>query len=378
MIKNIGVNDHIIDLFEGQYEVKNGMRYNSYLVIGEKIAVMDTVDKEFTDEWLNNLENELAGRTPDYVVVLHMEPDHSASLEAFFNKYPNATLATNMKAYKMVNQFFPNLAINNFLELKENDTLDLGGHVLKFITASMVHWPEVMLAYDEVSKSLFSADAFGKFGATDVSDEWVDEARRYYIGIVGKYGSFVQKVFAKLDGLELERIYSLHGPVVEGDLLPVALDLYNKWSTYTPEVNGTLIAYASIYGNTKKAAEALACELEGENVCLMDLARSDIHEAIANAFKYSKLVIASPTYNTELFPVVREFIHGLTERNYCNRLVGIIDNGTWGPMTKKCILKELEASKDITYTTATVVMKSALNSKNLEEIKALALELKNN
>lgn len=378
MIKNIGVNDHLVDLFEGQYEVKNGMRYNSYLVIGEKIAVMDTVDKKFTEEWLGNIVEALGDREPDYVVVLHMEPDHSASLEAFLNKYPNATLVTNNKAIKMVNQFFPNLVINNYLEVKENDVLDLGGETLKFITAPMVHWPEVMVAYDANSKALFSADAFGKFGATDIEDEWVDEARRYYIGIVGKYGSFVQKLFPKLAGLEIEKIYSLHGPVVEGDLLPVALDLYTKWSSYTPEVNGTLIAYASIYGNTKKAAEALLEELGDENACIMDLARVDIHEAIANAFKYSKLVIASPTYNTELFPVVREFIHGLTERNYTNRLVGIIDNGTWGPMIKKCILKEFEGSKDIRFTETTVVIKSAMNKANAEEIKALAKELKEN
>ena len=375
MIKYIGVNDHDIDLFEGQYVVKNGMSYNSYVIFDEKIAVMDTVDINFKDEWLNKLDEALEGRLPDYLVVHHMEPDHSASIEAFLNKYPNTTLVTNMKAYKMVGQFFPNLKVNSFLEVKENQVLDLGEAHLKFIMAPMVHWPEVMMSYEESTKSLFSADAFGKFGANDVEDEWLDEARRYYIGIVGKYGSFVQKLFAKLGALEINNIYSLHGPALTENI-PYYLGLYDTWSKYEAETDGVLIAYASIYGNTKKAAEMLSDKLDGVNHTIIDLAREDIHEAVAQAFRYSKLVIASPTYNTVLFPVVNYFIDHLVERGYTNRSVAVIENGTWGPMAKKNVLAKMEGLKDITFLDTTVTIKSAINDETVGQIEALAEELK--
>ena len=374
MIKYVGVNDHNIDLFEGQYKVPNGVSYNSYVLIDDKIAIMDTVDINFYEEWSNNIEKVLDGKYPDYLIISHMEPDHSACIEKILNKYPNMKLVTNIKAYKMIGQFFPKLVINNYLEVKENDTLSLGNHNLKFIFAPMVHWPEVMMTYDLYTKSLFSADAFGKFGALDTQDNWMDEARRYYIGIVGKYGKCVQALFDKLSKFEIKSIYPLHGPVLN-DNLSYYLDLYNKWSTYTPEDNGVCIVYASIYGNTKEAAIKLKNELKNINSEIYDLARCDIHQAIASAFKYEKLVIACPTYNAGLFPKVLEFIHGLLEREYQNRMVSIIENGTWASMVKKQILKMFDNSKGINFIDCDVSIKSAINDDTCISINNLAKKL---
>jgi len=375
MIKYIGVNDKKIDLFEVQYQVKNGISYNSYLLASDKTLVMDTVDINFKDEWLNNLEIALNGKELDYLAVLHMEPDHSACIMALLDKYPNAVLVTNAKAYKMILQFFPGIKINNYLEIKDKDKLSIGEYELTFVFAPMVHWPEVMVAYESNTKSLFSADAFGKFGALDIDEKWIDEARRYYIGIVGKYGSFVQKLFAKVSNLEINTIYPLHGPILNENL-DYYLDLYNKWSSYASEEDGVLIAYASIYGNTKDAVLLLADKLGDYNYEVIDLARCDIHDAIAKAFKYSKLVIASPTYNGGLFPVVKTFVDGLTEREYKNRQISIIENGTWAAMVKKSILKAFEASNNISYTNSSVVITSSITNDTVDQIEALAQELK--
>ncbi len=375
MIKYVGVNDHQVDLFEGQYHVPNGMSYNSYVILDEKIAVMDTVDIHFGKEWLSNIKNTLNHRVPDYLVVLHMEPDHSASIEAFLQDYPNTTVVGNIKTFPMIEQFFPNILIKNKLIVKENDILDLGSSKLKFVFAPMVHWPEVMLAYDLESKSLFSADAFGKFGALDIEEDWKEEARRYYIGIVGKYGLPVQNLFKKVAGIEISTIYPLHGPILKDNLLDY-LNLYHLWSSYTPEEEGICIAYASIYGNTKKAVEKLAQKVKPQKVEIFDLARCDMAQAISKAFQYSKLVIASPTYNNGVFPPVEAFLHGLVERGYQNRIVGIIENGSWAPVAKKYIQNYFENSKNITILEEAVTIKSSLNGDSEKQISGLAEKLK--
>lgn len=378
-IKYIGVNDHEIDLFEGMYDVPNGMAYNSYVILDEKIAVMDTVDAHFGGEWLGNLEKALGGRTPDYLVVQHMEPDHSANIRVFTEKYPLAKIVASAKAFVMMGQFFGDAFTDKQVVVGENDTLKLGKHTLTFITAPMVHWPEVIMTYDDVDKALFSADGFGKFGALDVNDDegWACEARRYYFGIVGKYGAQVQAVLKKATGLDIQKILPLHGPMLLENL-GYYLDLYNTWSSYGVESEGVVIAYTSVYGNTKKAALLLAEKLK-ENGCpkvaVTDLARDDMAEAVEDAFRYGKIVLATTTYNAEIFPFMREFILHLTERNYQNRTIGIIENGSWAPTAAKVIKGMFEKSKNITFADTTVTVKSALNAESEAQIAALAKEL---
>ena len=367
----IGINDKNIDLFEGQYKVKNGMSYNSYLIMDEKIAVFDTVEKSFGDEWISNIEKVLNGKVPDYLIVQHMEPDHSANIDKFMSKYPDATIVSGTKSFPMIKQFFETDYNGRMIAVNEGDTLSLGNHTLNFINAPMVHWPEVIMTYESNTKTLFSADGFGKFGTIDTDEEWIDEARRYYIGIVGKFGVQVQNVLKKAATLEINRICALHGPVLTENL-GYYLDLYNKWSSYTPEEDGVLIAYSSVYGNTKEAVMILKEELEKKNyknVAVMDLARCDIHEAVALAFKYDKMILASTTYNGGLFPCMKEFLNHLTERNYKNRKVGIIENGTWAATVDKNIRKVLEASTGITYFDTLVSIKSKVNSENKEQLK---------
>lgn len=375
MIQYVGVNDHSIDLFEGQYVVPHGMSYNSYIILDEKIAVMDTVDIRFAAEWLTNIEEALKGRIPDYLVILHMEPDHSASIERFLQKYPKVTLVGNQKTFVMIEQFFPNLILGDKVIIKEGDTLELGDHKLKFVFAPMVHWPEVMMVYEVSSKSLFSADAFGKFGALDIEEDWKEEARRYYIGIVGKYGLPVQNLFKKVSGLEISTIYPLHGPVLK-DNLSYYLDLYQKWSSYEPEENGVCIAYASIYGNTREAIEELVSQLGNIKVEVFDLARCDLALAISKAFQYSKLVIASPTYNNGVFPPVEAFMHGLVERDFQNRTICIIENGSWAPTAKKYITQYFSASKKINILEDGVTIKSKLNDSSRKQLEVLAEKIK--
>ena len=375
-IRYIGVNDHQVDLFEGQYDVPNGMAYNSYVILDEKIAVMDTVDANFGEEWLGNLAAVLEGRKPDYLVVQHMEPDHSANIDVFLKAYPEATVVASAKAFTMMKQFFGTDYADRRVVVGEGDTLSLGKHVLTFVTAPMVHWPEVIVTYDSYDKVLFSADGFGKFGALDVEEDWACEARRYYIGIVGKYGAQVQALLKKAAGLDIAIICPLHGPVLTENL-GYYINLYDIWSSYKIEKEGVVVAYTSIYGNTKKAAELVAQKLEakGIKVALNDLARCDIHEAVEDAFKYSKLVLATSTYNGDIFPFMKEYIHHLTERNYQNRTVGLIENGSWAPQAAKVMKKMLEGSKNLTFTDTTVKIFSAMNEKNLEEIDALVEEL---
>ena len=376
-IKYIGVNDHEVDLFEGQYVVPNGMAYNSYVIMDEKIAVMDTVDARFGAQWLENLKGELGGRTPDYLVVQHMEPDHSGSITLFLEKYPEAVVVSSLQAFGMMKQFFGSDYSDRRIVIKEGDTLALGAHTLTFVAAPMVHWPEVFVTYDLTDKVLFSADGFGKFGALDVEEDWACEARRYYIGIVGKYGAQVQKLLAKAAGLEISVICPLHGPILTENL-GYYLGLYNTWSSYGVESDGVVIAYTSVYGNTKKAVELLEEELKKAGcpkVAVNDLARCDRAEAVEDAFRYGKLVLATTTYNGDVFPFMRDFIHELTERNYQKRTVGIIENGSWAPVAAKKIKSMLEASKELTFTDTTVTLRSALNAQNKEEIKALAQEL---
>ena len=375
-IKYVGVNDHQVDLFEGQYDVPNGMAYNSYVILDEKIAVMDTVDANFGEEWLGNLAAVLEGRKPDYLVVQHMEPDHSANIDVFLKAYPEATVVASAKAFTMMKQFFGTDYADRRVVVGEGDTLSLGKHILTFVTAPMVHWPEVIVTYDSYDKVLFSADGFGKFGALDVEEDWACEARRYYIGIVGKYGTQVQALLKKAAGLDIAIICPLHGPVLTENL-GYYINLYDIWSSYKIEKEGVVVAYTSIYGNTKKAAELVAQKLEakGIKVALNDLARCDIHEAVEDAFKYSKLVLATSTYNGDIFPFMKEYIHHLTERNYQNRTVGLIENGSWAPQAAKVMKKMLEGSKNLTFTDATVKIFSAMNEKNLEEIDALVEEL---
>ena len=375
-IKYIGVNDHQVDLFEGQYDVPNGMAYNSYVILDEKVAVMDTVDQHFGEEWLANLEAALEGRKPDYLVVHHMEPDHSANIDFFLSRYPEVTVVSSAKAFVMMKQFFGTDYADHRIVVGEGDTLSLGKHVLTFVTAPMVHWPEVIVSYDSTDKVLFSADGFGKFGALDVEEPWACEARRYYIGIVGKYGAQVQALLKKAAGLDIEIICPLHGPVLKEDL-GYYINLYDIWSSYRVESDGILIAYTSIYGHTKKAVELLAEKLEakGQKVTVADLARDDMAEAVEDAFRYGKLVLATTTYNGDMFPFMKDFINHLTERNFQNRTVAFIENGSWAPVAGKFMKKMLENSKNLTFTEATVKIFSAMNEKNVAEIDALLEEL---
>ena len=377
-VKYVGVNDHQVDLFEGQYQVPNGMAYNSYIILDEKIAVMDTVDGAFAEEWLQNVEQVLAGRTPDYLVIQHMEPDHSASIPAFLQRYPETVVVSTAMGFKYMEQFFPEMEIASEKRsvAANGGTLELGSHTLHFVYAPMVHWPEVMMTYEASEKILFAADGFGKFGALDVEEDWVDEARRYYIGIVGKYGAQVQAVLKKAATLDIQTICSLHGPVLK-DNLGFYLEKYDKWSSYQPEESGVVIAYASVYGNTKKAAQYLADKLSksGQKTVLYDLARCDKAAAIADAFRYDKLVLAGITYNGDLFPCMRAYIEGLTERSYQNRRVAVIENGTWAPMAAKLIKGMFEKSKDIAFTDTNITIKSAMNAQNRTELDKLAAEL---
>ena len=376
-IRYIGVNDHEIDLFEGQYVVPNGMAYNSYAILDEKIAIMDTVDKNFGTQWLENVHNALEGRQPDYLVVQHMEPDHSANIVNFLNTYPNAQVVSSAKAFAMMKNFFGTDFADRRIVVGEGDTLSLGKHVLTFVTAPMVHWPEVIVTYDAYDKVLFSADGFGKFGALDAEEDWACEARRYYIGIVGKYGTQVQALLKKAATLDIAVICPLHGPVLTEDL-GYYLNKYDIWSSYAVEDEGVLIAYTSVYGHTKEAVELLAQKLE-ENGCpkvvVNDLARCDMAEAVEDAFRYGKLVLATTTYNADIFPFMKEFIHHLTERNYQNRTIAMMENGTWAPMAAKVMGKMLEGSKNITYTQNNVKLLSALNDESRAQIDALAKEL---
>lgn len=376
-IRYIGVNDHDIDLFEGQYIVPEGMAYNSYVIIDEKIAVMDTVSADFGEEWLANLENVLADRKPDYLIIHHMEPDHSANIDKFISAYPEATIVGNAKTFEMIDQFFGSGLCKNKLAVKNGEMLSLGRHELTFLFAPMVHWPEVMMSYDGADKALFSADAFGKFGALDCQDkEWDCEARRYYMGIVGKYGMQVQAVLKKAAALDIKMICPLHGPVLTGNLSHYT-GLYDTWSSYGVESDGVCIAYTSVYGNTKRAAELLAKKLEerGCKAAISDLARCDMAEAVEDAFRYGKLVLATTTYNADIFPFMRQFIDHLTERGYQNRTIGFIENGTWAPAAAKIMKAMFEKSKNINYIDTTVTLRSAMTEENAEAIERMAEEL---
>ena len=376
-IKYIGVNDRKIDLFEGQYIVPNGMSYNSYAIIDEKIAIMDTVDINFTHEWLDNLQNAIGSRKPDYLVIQHMEPDHSANIANFAKVYPDAKIVSSAKAFTMMKNFFGNDFSDRRIVVGEGDTLSLGKHTLTFVTAPMVHWPEVIVTYDSADKVLFSADGFGKFGALDADEDWACEARRYYIGIVGKYGAQVQALLKKAAGLDIEIICPLHGPILTENL-GYYINLYNTWSSYTPEEEGIVIAYTSVYGNTKKAVLELANKLKAKGapkVVVNDLARCDMAEAVEDAFRYSKIVLATTTYNADIFPFMKEFIHHLTERNFSNRTVGLIENGSWAPLAAKTMKIMLENCKNLTYTDTTVKIMSALNDESSAQLEALADEL---
>ena len=373
----IGVNDHKVDLFEGQYIVPNGMAYNSYIIMDEKIAIMDTVDKNFTQEWLNNLSAALNGRKPDYLIVQHMEPDHSASIDIFLNAYPETTVVSSAKAFAMMKNFFGTDYADRRVVVGEGDTLSLGKHILTFVTAPMVHWPEVIVTYDAYDKVLFSADGFGKFGALDVEEDWACEARRYYIGIVGKYGPQVQALLKKAAALDIATICPLHGPVLNRNL-GYYINLYDIWSSYKVESEGILIAYTSVYGNTKAAVELLAEALEKKGcpkVVINDLARCDMAEAVEDAFRYGKLVLATTTYNGDIFPFMKEFIHHLTERNFQNRTIGMMENGSWAPTAAKVMAKMLEGSKNLAFTENNVKILSALNDTSRAQIEALAAEL---
>ncbi len=376
-IKYIGVNDHKIDLFEGQYIVPNGMAYNSYVIIDEKIAVMDSVDADFTEEWLDNIEKALGERTPDYLIVSHMEPDHSANIVNFLNKYLSAKIVSSLKAFAMCKNFFGTDFADRRIVVGEGDTLTLGRHTLSFVTAPMVHWPEVTMTYDSYDKVLFSADAFGKFGALDIEEEWACEARRYYIGIVGKYGAQVQAVLKKTAALDIEKICPLHGPVLTENL-GYYINLYDIWSSYRPEEDGVVIAYTSIYGNTKKAAYLLADKLSKkgcQKVTVNDLARCDMAEAVEDAFRYSKIVFATTTYNNDIFPFMREFINHLSERGFQNRTVAFIENGSWAPIAAKNMRAMLEKSKNLTYAENEVKILSSMTDENEKQLEALAKEL---
>lgn len=376
-IKYIGVNDHEIDLFEGQYVVENGMAYNSYAILDSKIAIMDTVDARFTHEWLDNIESVLGSRRPDYLIVQHMEPDHSANIANFMKVYTDTKIVSSAKAFNMMKQFFGTDFDDRQIVIGEGDTLSLGKHTLTFVTAPMVHWPEVIVTYDSCDKVLFSADGFGKFGALDIEEDWACEARRYYIGIVGKYGAQVQALLKKAAGLDIQTICPLHGPILKENL-GYYINLYNTWSSYGVESEGIMIAYTSVYGNTKKAVELLTEKLKANGcpkVVVNDLARCDMAEAVEDAFRYGKLILATTTYNADIFPFMREFINHLTERNYQNRTIGIVENGTWAPMAAKTMKKMFENSKNITFTNTTVTIKSTLNDESKAQLDALSGEL---
>ncbi len=376
-IKYIGVNDHDVDLFEGQYVVPNGMAYNSYVIVDDKIAVMDTVDERFGDEWLVRVKQACDGRTPDFLIVQHMEPDHSANIGRFLQTYPDATVVANAKTFAMLSNFFRGLDIPNSLTVENGQTLSLGKHQLTFVFAPMVHWPEVMVTYDSTDRVLFSADGFGKFGALDADEDWACEARRYYFGIVGKYGAQVQALLKKAATLDIEKICPLHGPVLTENL-GYYLNLYDIWSSYGVECDGVCIAYTSVYGHTKQAAELLAEELKSlgcPKVVITDLARDDMAEAVEDAFKYGKLALATTTYNADIFPFMREFIDHLTERNYQNRTIGVIENGSWAPMAAKVIKAKFEKSKNITWLDSTVTITSSMSNDNRLAIKQMAQEL---
>ena len=376
-IRYVGVNDHQVDLFEGQYLVPNGMAYNSYVILDEKIAVMDAVDANFVPEWLDKIASVLEGRKPDYLVVQHMEPDHSAGVDDFLAAYPDAQVVSSAKAFTMMKQFFQQDYADRRVVVGEGDSLALGTHTLHFVTAPMVHWPEVIMTYDSYDKVLFSADGFGKFGALDVEEDWACEARRYYIGIVGKYGAQVQAVLKKAATLDIATICPLHGPVLTENL-GYYINLYDIWSSYGVESEGVVIAYTSVYGHTKAAAELLARTLEEKGcpkVVLNDLARCDMAEAVEDAFRYGKLVLATTTYNGDIFPFMKEFIHHLTERAYQNRTIGLIENGSWAPVAARVMRKMFEASKNLTFTDTTVKIFSALSDENRAQIAAMADEL---
>ncbi len=377
-IQYVGVNDHEVDLFEGHYIVPNGMAYNSYVILDEKIAIMDTVDQNFTEEWLGNVKKVLDGRKPDYLVIQHMEPDHSANIANFLEVYPDAQVVSSAKAFVMMDNFFPGkVAEEKRITIKEGDTLELGKHVLNFVAAPMVHWPEVMFTYDSTDKVLFSADGFGKFGANDVEEDWACEARRYYIGIVGKYGKQVQNVLKKAAGLEIETICALHGPVLKGDL-SYYINLYDIWSSYEVESEGIMIAYTSVYGHTKKAVELLAEKLKEKGcpkVVVNDLAREDMAECVEDAFRYGKIVLATTTYNAGIFPYMRTFLNELTERDFQKKTIALIENGSWAPLAAKTMKGMLADSKDIHYTKNNVKILSAMNEENIAQIEALADEL---
>ena len=376
-IRYIGVNDHQVDLFEGQYVVPNGMAYNSYIILDEKVAVMDTVDRNFGEEWLKNLRSELGERKPDFLVVQHMEPDHSANIDVFLNAYPEATVVSSSKAFTMMKQFFGTDYADRRIVVGEGDTLNPGKHVLTFVTAPMVHWPEVIVTYDSYDKVLFSADGFGKFGALDVEEDWACEARRYYIGIVGKYGMQTQALLKKAAGLDISIICPLHGPVLTENL-GYYLNLYDIWSGYKVESEGVVIAYTSVYGNTRAAVQLLEQKLI-ENGCpkvvVNDLARCDMAECAEDAFRYGKLVLATTTYNGDVFPHMKEFLHHLTERSYQNRTVGLMENGTWAPTAAKTMMKMLEGSKNLSFCENSVKILSALSDASRAQIEALAKEL---
>ena len=369
----LGVNDHAVDLFESQYSVPNGMAYNSYLIMDDQTVVMDTVDAHFTDEWITKIAAALGDRAPDYLVVQHMEPDHAGSIDAFAHAYPTTKIVSSAKAFVMMQQFFGTDYADRRIVVKEGDTLPLGHHTLHFVTAPMVHWPEVIMTYDDADKVLFSADAFGKFGALDVEEEWLPEARRYFIGIVGKYGVQVQAVLKKATGLDIETICSLHGPILHKEQLADVLAAYDTWSAYRSETDGILVAYTSIYGHTADAAEQLAEELrtKGQQVVVMDLARCDMAEAVAQAFRFSKLVLATPTYNGDVFPFTKTFIEHLTERNYQNRTVALMENGSWAPTAARVMRKMFEASKNLTILDETVTVKGSLDDASTAQLHAL-------
>lgn len=376
-IKYLGVNDHKIDLFEGMYEVPKGMAYNSYAILDEKIAIIDTVDVKFKEQWLCKVNEAIGERKPDYLIVQHMEPDHSANIWSLVEQYPEITIVASAKAFQMMKNFFGTEFTEKRVVVSDGDTLSLGSHRLTFISAPMVHWPEVMVTYDNKDKVLFTADAFGKFGANDVEDEWVHEARRYYFGIVGKYGLFVQKLFQKLKDLEIRIICPLHGPVLSQNI-GYYLDLYNTWSSYMPEEEGIVIAYTSVYGNTKKAVLLLEEKLKEKGckkVVVYDLARCDMTEAVADAFRFSKLVLATTTYNAEIFPFMREFISSLTERNFSNRMVAFMENGGWAPIAAKIMRERLEKCKDLVFAENTVRILSALDEENIAQMDAMVEEL---
>ena len=376
-IKYVGVNDHDLDLFEGQFIVPNGMAYNSYAIVDEKIAIMDSVEARFFDEWIANIEKALGNREPDFLVVQHMEPDHSANIENFMNKYPDAIIVSSDKAFTMMGNFFKTAFEDRRIVVGEGDTLELGKHTLNFVAAPMVHWPEVIVTYDSTDKVLFSADAFGKFGALDVDEDWACEARRYYFGIVGKYGMMAQNLLKKASSLDIKTICPLHGPVLSENL-EYYLNLYNTWTTYSVESDGVMIAYTSVYGHTKEAVELLAKTLEKNGcpkVAVNDLARCDMAEAVEDAFRYGRIILATTTYNAEIFPFMKTFIDSLTERNFQNKKIGLIENGSWAPAAAKYMKGMLEKSKNLEFVDTTVTIKSALSDENIKQIEELAYEI---